>query len=98
MKFLELFIIVIIIAVGVFGLIFMSGNSIAPSNVTDTFGNTSSNAAVNNSYELVQNVTAIETQGSSVGIIVVAACAVLLLIFAMVVMMRGQYSKGRYRT
>ena len=98
MKFLDMFIVVIIIAVGLFGLIFMSGNSTAPSNVTDTFGKTSSNAAVNNSYGLVQNVTAIETQSSSAGIIIVAACAVLLLIFAAVVMMRGSYSKGKYRT
>ena len=98
MKFLDMFIIVIIIAVGMFGFIFMSANSTAPSKVTDTFGNTSANAAVNNSYGLAQNVSAIETQGSSAGIIVVAACAVLLLIFAMVVLMRGQYSKNKYRT
>jgi hypothetical protein len=98
MKFLDMFIIVIIIAVGMFGLIYMSGNSVAPSKVTDTFGNTSANAAVNNSYGLVQNVTAIETQGSSAGIIIVASCAVLLLVFAAVVMMRGQYGKNKYRT
>ena len=45
MKFLDMFIIVIIIAVGMFGFIFMSANSTAPSKVTDTFGNTSANAA-----------------------------------------------------
>ena len=98
MKFLDMFIIVIIIAVGMFGFIFMSANSVAPSNVTDTFGNTSANAAVNNSYGLVQNITAIETQGSGAGIIIVAACAVLLLIFAMIILTRGKYSKDRYRT
>ena len=98
MKLLEMFIITIIVAIGMFGLIYASSVSTTPSNVTDTFGKTSANAAVNNSYGLVQNVSAIETQGSSAGIIVVAACAVLLLIFAMVVLMRGQYSKGKYRT
>jgi ABC-type maltose transport system permease subunit len=98
MKFLDMFIIVIIIAVGMFGLIYMSGNSVAPSNVTDTFGNTSANAAVNNSYGLVQNVTAIETQGSSAGIIIVAACAVLLLIFAFIMVASGAYSRNKYRT
>jgi len=98
MKFLDMFIIVIIIAVGMFGFIFMSTNSTAPSNVTDTFGKTSAIAAVNNSYGLVQNVTATEAQGSSAGLIIVAACAVLLLIFAFVVMASGSYSKGKYRT
>lgn len=98
MKFLDMFIIVIIIAVGIFGFIFMSSNSVAPSNVTDTFGQTSANSAVNNSYGLAQNVTAIEAQGSSAGLIIVAACTVLLLIFAAVVLMRGSYSKNKYRT
>ena len=98
MKFLDMFIIVIIIAVGMFGFIFMSVNSTAPSTVTDTFGKTSANAAVNNSYGLAQNITATEAQGSSAGLIIIAACAVLLLIFAMVVLMRGQYSKNKYRT
>jgi hypothetical protein len=98
MKFLDMFIIVIIIAVGMFGFIFMSANSVAPSTVKDTFGNTSASAAVNNSYGLVQNVTATEAQGSSAGIIIVAACAILLLIFAFVVIASGAYSKGKYRT
>lgn len=98
MRFLEIFVIVIIIAVGMFGFIFMSANSVAPSTVTDTFGNTSASAAVNNSYELVQNVTAIEAQGSGAGIIIVAACAVLVLIFAMIVLMSGAYSRNKYRT
>lgn len=98
MKFLDMFIIVIIIAVGMFGFIFMSGNSTAPSNVTDTFGKTSASPAINTSYGLVENVAATETQGSSAGIIIVASCAVLLLVFAAVVMMRGQYSRNKYRT
>jgi hypothetical protein len=98
MKFLDMFIIVIIIAVGMFGFIFMSVNSTAPSTVTDTFGKTSANAAVNNSYGLAQNITATEAQGSSAGLIIIAACAVLILIFAFVVMASGKYSKNKYRT
>jgi hypothetical protein len=120
MKFLEIFVIVIMLAVGMFGFAFMSGNS-TTLNVTDTFGKTSipsrivevnttdpnnSTAPItfenvimaNNSYQLVQNVTAVETQGSGAGIIIVAACAVLILIFAFVVMASGAYSKGKYRT
>ncbi len=136
MKLPEMFVIVTIIAVGMFGLIYMSGNSISPLNVTNTFGETAipshisivnisknttnttdpnanitfenttiytrvandSNNSYIKSYDLVQNVTAAETQGAGAGIIIVAACVVILLIFAAVVTMRGQYSKGKYRT
>jgi len=115
MKFIEIFIIVIIIAVGMFGFAFIS-SSTPPSDIKDTFGksptlttlyvNTTngSNSSANitydtiTSYDLVQNITAIETQGSGAGLIIVAACAVLLIIFAMVVLMRGSYSKNKYRT
>jgi hypothetical protein len=113
MKFIEIFIIVIIIAVGMFGFAFIS-SSTPPSDIKDTFGksptlttlyvNTTTNSSANitydtiTSYDLVQNITAIETQGSGAGLIIVAACAVLLIIFAMVVLMRGSYSKNKYRT
>lgn len=93
MKVLDMFIIVIIIAVGMFGLIYMSATSTtvpAPSNVTDTFGHTMANNATNTSYGLVQNVTAIETQGAGAGIIIVAACVVLVIIFAFIVLSRGK--------
>lgn len=119
MKLAEIFIIVIILSVGMFGFAFMSGSSTPPSNVTDTFGKkmvtsthilnttntTDPNAqlenitvADSNSYDFVQNLTAIETQGSGAGIIIVAACAVLVLVFAMVVLMRGKYGGNKYRT
>lgn len=120
MRLAEIFIIVIILSVGMFGFAFMSGSSTAL-NVTDTFGTPSipshivevnttdpnnSTAPItfenvtmaNNSYQLVQNITAVETQGSGAGIIVVAACAVLVLVFAMVVLMRGKYGGNKYRT
>ena len=38
MKFLEIFVIVIMLAVGMFGFAFMSGSSVSPTQVTDTFG------------------------------------------------------------
>ena len=101
MKMLDMFIIVIIAAVGMFGLIYMAGTSTtmpAPSNITDTFGHTMANNATNSSYQLAQNVTLIETQGAGVGIIIVAACVVLVIIFAFIVLSRGKYSKGKYRT
>ena len=124
MKILEMFIIVIIAAVGMFGLIYASSVSTNPINTTDTFGKTvipshvvqlnktnatDPNATLiyqnvtvaddpNNSYNLLQNITAIETQGSGAGIIVVAACVILIIIFAVVVLTRGKYSKNRYRT
>ena len=82
-----------------FGFIYMSAMpSIPPSNITDTFGNSLFSNETNVSYGMVHNVTAIETQGSGAGIIIVAACAVLVLVFAMVVLMRGAYSKNKYRT
>ena len=116
MKFLEIFVIVIMLAVGMFGFAFMSGSSVSPTRVTDTFGksinltispvnttdpnNSTAKITFENvtSYQMVQNMTAIETQGAGAGIIIIAACAVLLLIFAKVVLMRGQYSKNKNRT
>jgi cobalamin synthase len=98
MKILEMFIIVIIAAVGMFGLIYASSVSTNPADVTDSFGHTLASPQVNSSYGLVQNTTAIEVQGSGAGIIVVAACVILIIIFAVVVLTRGQYSKGKYRT
>ena len=101
MKVLDMFVIVILIAVAMFGLIYIGGTSTtmpAPSEIKDTFGHTSANNATNASYQLAQNVTAIETQGAGSGIIIVAACVILVIIFAFIVLSRGKYSKSKYRT
>ena len=116
MKFLEIFVIVIMLAVGMFGFAFMSGSSTSPTQITDTFGNSvnltvspvnttdpnNSSAEITfenvTSYQMIQNMTAVETQSMGAGIIIVAACGILVLVFAMIVLMRGKYSKDRYRT
>ena len=98
MKLLELFFIVVIASICIVGIIFAAGSSTPPSNVTNTFGQSQSNNATNTSYGLVQNVTAVETQGGSMGIIILGACAILVILFAFVVLASGKYSKGKYRT
>ena len=155
MRILDMFVIICIIAVGMFGLIFISGNSTSPLNVKDTFGNTSipshmeSTIVINNtiidgptpdmtpnltyitipadqvlnftqnktvdslhnvtvsddpnnsymvSYNSLQNTTAFEVQGAGAGIVILAACVVMIIIFAFIVLSRGKYSKNRYRT
>ena len=70
----------------------------APGSITDTFGNTVSSNVTNASYDAVHGVTTAESQGGSAFLILCAACAVLILIMATIVLTRGQYSKGKYRT
>ena len=167
MRILDMFVIICIIAVGMFGLIFISGNATSPLNVKDTFGNTPipSHVVINNdsmnytavdkthvsinytnmsdpnatidledyaiinntymqstntshpttyiqydlvandsnnsymaSYNSLQNTTAFEVQGAGAGIVILAACVVMIIIFAFIVLSRGKYSKNRYRT
>ena len=100
MKLLDLFVIVCIVAVGMFGLFFgLASSSINnPTNTTDTFGHATTNNLTNSTYNMTQTMTKAEIEGAGAGIIVIGACAVLVVLFAFVALSRGKYSKGRYRT
>lgn len=98
MRTSDLFFIIVVAIVCVFGMIAAYASHQSPVGIVDSNGNTTS-MTTNATERFVGNVTAVEAQITGEFILFVAVILVVLIVIGgMMLLKKGKFGGGRYRT